>query len=125
MFNIIEKTGFALSKFSDEEKDCKAMISDKARWALLQKIFDITGEALGVSVDLLPKNVTKRKDCAKTRQFLQHFCAAAAGRNVLGDVFPSLVYIPVFPVYLSSPVLIDGSAAGWLSDSLNNTAHAS
>lgn len=77
-FNIMKETGFGIDKFNDEEKDAKAM-PKPSRTTVLQKIFDLTANALGIEIKLAPSKVTAGKECEQTRQFLQYFCIAATG----------------------------------------------
>merc|ERR1719181_2348830 len=79
----MNKTAFAIDKFSDEEKDSKAM-PKSSRVTVLQKIIDITSQTLGIDINVAPSKVTAGKECEKTRQFLQYFCIAATGKKLAG-----------------------------------------
>jgi hypothetical protein len=81
MFNIMNKTAFAIDKFSDEEKDSKAM-PKSSRVTVLQKIIDITSQTLGIDINVAPSKVTAGKECEKPRVFLQYFCIAATGKKL-------------------------------------------
>ena len=82
VFEIMKKTGFAIDRFDDKEKDVEAL-SKRDGAVLLQKLFNITGEALDIDIDVNPEAVIKHtEECAKTRRFLQLFSTAATRDKV-------------------------------------------
>ena len=84
VFNIMRKTGFAIDRFSEEEKDAKAMsrATENKKGAFLQKLVAVTEEALGIVIGVSSREVIAGQACAKTRQLLQYFCIAAeCGRS--------------------------------------------